>query len=107
MVLTARLCGNRRTGKTMIRISQIVKDRQINGQDAHGGTADSQSRSDPMHRRIRGPSEPEQAGGHEHCLDTGEIETFLWGVGKLHESADDSFLVDTDEGGDDHGDTHC
>ena len=60
-----------------------------------------------MHRRIRGPPEPEQAGGHEHCLDTGEIETFLWGVGKLHESADDSFLVDTDEGGDDHGDTHC
>lgn len=98
-VATERLGGNGRAGVAVVGIGQVVEGGQVDGEDAHGGTAQGQHGHDPRHGRERRPAEPEQADGHEGGLDAGEEQARLGGAGQFAQACGGLFLVDAEQGG--------
>lgn len=91
----------------MVRISQVVEDGEIDGEDAHGGAPDCDCRADPVDVWEGGPAEPEQADGHEDAFEADEVEARFGGAGEEVEAAGDLFLVDADDGDEEGADAHC
>lgn len=105
-IRTAGLRRNSRTRISMIRISKVVKNSQVNGKDAHSSTTDSKRRHDPWNRRVRRPPKPEKTNGQEGSFDTSKMDSSFSCLGKVYETCHNSFLVDTYNGDNEDTDAH-
>lgn len=91
----------------MVRISQVVECRQVDGEDAHRGAADGQRGHDPGDGGEGGPAEPEEADGEEDGFDADEVQAAFGGGGEFSEAGCDFFLPDAYQCDEDYADAHC
>lgn len=101
-IATETLRRDRRARVHTIGISEVVKHRQVDREDADGRAANCTHRRDPVHAAELGPAEPEEADGQEDGFDAGEVEAALGGGGQFagRVAQGELFLVDGDDGGD-------
>lgn len=91
----------------MVRIGQVVERSQVDGEDAHCGTANGQSGRDPVDGGERGPAKPEETDGEENRLDADEVETAFGGGGEFPEAGGDLFLPDAYDSDENNAAAHC
>ena len=82
----------------MIGVRQIIENRKIYREYAHGGTANSQSRHDPMDGRDGRPTKPEQSDGQESTLNAAKVKPSFRGRRDFAEMSSHFLLIDAKDG---------
>ena len=82
----------------MIGVRQIIENCKIYREDAHGGTANSQTRHDPMDVREGCPTEPEKSGRQESTLNATKVKPSFWSRRDFAEVPSHFLLVDAKDG---------
>lgn len=88
----------------MIRVSEVVKHREIDGKDSHCRDADGNCRRDPVNAAKACPSEHEETDGEKNTLVTCEVQPCFWRFGKLVVLDRNFLLVYANDCKDDGGD---
>jgi len=79
----------------VVGVGEIVEDCEVDAEDSHRRTADSQGRQDPVVARERRPAEPEASNREERTLYAGKVEAAFRAVEDGEMFAGEVFAGDT------------
>ena len=82
----------------MIGVRQIIENSKIYREDTHSGTANSQSRHDPMDVREGCPTKPEKSDWQECTLDAAKVKSSFRSRRNFAKMPSHFLLVDAKDG---------